>query len=102
MSRLARGGIAGQPGERPHALPGGLVRPAALREELGEDELRGKDVDPTNAVKHFKWRPKGTRRIHDTPDWTEVSAPSWRRISSSRAPSADRHGQVSKSQRMGS
>lgn len=25
-------------------------------------------------MKHFKWRPKGKRRIHDTPNWTEVRA----------------------------
>ena len=28
----------------------------------------------TNAVKHFKWRPRGTRRIHDTPSWSETLA----------------------------
>ena len=28
----------------------------------------------TNAVKHFKWRPAGKRRIHDKPNWTEVKA----------------------------
>ena len=28
----------------------------------------------TNAVKHFKWRARGTRRIHDKPSWSEVTA----------------------------
>ena len=28
----------------------------------------------TNAVKHFKWRSRGTRRIHDKPTWTEQIA----------------------------
>ena len=28
----------------------------------------------TNAVKHFKWRPKGKRRIHEKPDRREVAA----------------------------
>jgi DNA polymerase len=28
----------------------------------------------TNAVKHFKWRARGTRRIHDKPSWSEIMA----------------------------
>lgn len=28
----------------------------------------------TNAVKHFKWTPRGKRRLHQTPDRTEVEA----------------------------
>ena len=28
----------------------------------------------TNAVKHFKWRPQGKRRIHDKPNWSEIRA----------------------------
>jgi uracil-DNA glycosylase len=28
----------------------------------------------TNAVKHFKWRSQGTRRIHDKPSWSEQTA----------------------------
>jgi uracil-DNA glycosylase len=28
----------------------------------------------TNAVKHFKWEPKGKRRIHQKPNWTEMTA----------------------------
>jgi DNA polymerase len=28
----------------------------------------------TNAVKHFKWRPSGKRRIHDKPSWSEIQA----------------------------
>src|SRR5439155_12312642 len=28
----------------------------------------------TNAVKHFKWKPRGKRRIHDKPSWSEVAA----------------------------
>ena len=39
----------------------------------------------TNAVKHFKWRPKGTRRIHDTPSWSEIHACDvWLRIELAR------------------
>ena len=28
----------------------------------------------TNAVKHFKWEPRGTRRIHKKPRWSEIKA----------------------------
>lgn len=28
----------------------------------------------TNAVKHFKWQARGKRRIHQNPNWTEVTA----------------------------
>src|SRR3546814_17234232 len=31
-------------------------------------------TDMTNAVKHFKWKPRGKRRIHDKPNRTEVVA----------------------------
>ena len=168
--------VGEQPGDVEDRRCEPFVGPAGrlLREVLGEVGLREKDVYLTNAVKHFKWRPKGTRRIHDTPNWTEVKAcspwlhaelelvrpkvlvclgriaaqalvgrdarvtalrgrvldvpeltmpvvvtfrpsavlragderrrlrASWRMISSSRAPSPDRHDEVSKSQRVGS
>src|SRR5204862_2192996 len=28
----------------------------------------------TNVVKHFKWRPRGKRRIHQKPNWSEMAA----------------------------
>jgi DNA polymerase len=28
----------------------------------------------TNVVKHFKWEPRGKRRIHQKPNWQEVAA----------------------------
>jgi uracil-DNA glycosylase len=28
----------------------------------------------TNAVKHFKWEPRGKRRIHAKPNWSELAA----------------------------
>ena len=28
----------------------------------------------TNVVKHFKWTPKGRRRIHAKPNWSEIAA----------------------------
>ncbi|HEY7178842.1 MAG TPA: UdgX family uracil-DNA binding protein [Gaiella sp.] len=68
--------VGEQPGDvedeqgRPFVGPAGVL----LRKVLGEVGLRERDLYLTNAVKHFKWRPKGTRRIHDTPDWNEVRA----------------------------
>ena len=32
------------------------------------------DVYVTNAVKHFKWTPRGKRRIHQTPNQIEITA----------------------------
>jgi DNA polymerase len=68
--------VGEQPGDvedeqgRPFVGPAGLL----LRKVVQEVGLRERDLYLTNAVKHFKWRPKGTRRIHDTPNWSEVRA----------------------------
>ena len=68
--------VGEQPGDvedeqgRPFVGPAGLL----LRKVVHEVGLRESDLYLTNAVKHFKWRPKGTRRIHDTPSWSEVRA----------------------------
>lgn len=68
--------VGEQPGDvedeqgRPFVGPAGLL----LRKVVHEVGLRESDLYLTNAVKHFKWRPKGTRRIHDTPNWSEVRA----------------------------
>jgi DNA polymerase len=45
-----------------------------LRELLHEADIVADDVYLTNAVKHFKWRPSGKRRIHDKPNAAEVRA----------------------------
>ena len=68
--------VGEQPGDvedvngRPFVGPAGKL----LRELLEESGLAQDDVYLTNAVKHFKWRPRGTRRIHDKPSWAEVVA----------------------------
>ena len=68
--------VGEQPGDvedrqgRPFVGPAGRL----LREVLAEAGIDEKEVYVTNAVKHFKWRPKGTRRIHDKPSWSEVVA----------------------------
>jgi DNA polymerase len=68
--------VGEQPGDvedeegRPFVGPAGLL----LRRVLDEVGLDERELYLTNAVKHFKWRPKGTRRIHDKPNWTEIRA----------------------------
>ena len=68
--------VGEQPGDVEDRRGEPFVGPAGglLRDVLEEVGLREADVYLTNAVKHFKWRPKGTRRIHDTPNWTEIRA----------------------------
>jgi len=43
----------------------------AAVEEAGIDRTR---VYITNAVKHFKWKPQGKRRLHQKPNAAEISA----------------------------
>jgi DNA polymerase len=68
--------IGEQPGDvedrtgEPFVGPAGRLLDEAL-EAAGIDRTR---VYLTNAVKHFKWRPKGKRRIHEKPDRTEIRA----------------------------
>ena len=74
-----RGGlmlVGEQPGDvedregRPFVGPAGRL----LRELLAEADLADEKLYVTNAVKHFKWRPSGKRRIHDKPSWSEIRA----------------------------
>ena len=72
-----------QPGDAEDEAGHPFVGPAGmlLRKLLDEVGLDERELYLTNAVKHFKWRPKGTRRIHDKPTWSEVSAcDHWLRI----------------------
>ena len=68
--------VGEQPGDvedragRPFVGPAGKL----LRELLAEAGIDERRVYLTNAVKHFKWRPAGKRRIHDKPNWTEIKA----------------------------
>jgi DNA polymerase len=68
--------VGEQPGDREDIAGEPFVGPAGgvLRKAL---VAAGIDVDATyltNAVKHFKWRPKGKRRLHQTPRVGEVLA----------------------------
>jgi DNA polymerase len=68
--------VGEQPGDqedkagRPFVGPAGRLLDQAL-EEAGIDRSL---AYVTNAVKHFKWEPKGKRRIHAKPTWTELAA----------------------------
>jgi DNA polymerase len=73
----ARVVLAGeQPGDqedrsgRPFVGPAGHV----LDEALQRAGLVREHVYVTNAVKHFKWQPRGKRRIHQRPGRTEIVA----------------------------
>jgi uracil-DNA glycosylase len=58
---------------RPFIGPAGLLLDKALR-EAGVDRKR---VYVTNAVKHFKFEPRGKRRLHKRPNAGEIKI--WRR-----------------------
>jgi uracil-DNA glycosylase family protein len=68
--------VGEQPGDkedlegRPFVGPAGRLLDEAL-EEAGIDR---KTVYLTNAVKHFKWEPRGKRRIHQRPNRAEIAA----------------------------
>jgi uracil-DNA glycosylase len=66
--------VGEQPGDRedregrPFVGPAGLLLDKALR-EAGMDR---KNVYVTNAVKHFKFEPRGKRRLHKRPNAREI------------------------------
>ena len=68
--------VGEQPGDRediegkPFVGPAGRLLDEALK-EAGIDRTR---VYITNAVKHFKWKPQGKRRLHQKPNAAEISA----------------------------
>jgi DNA polymerase len=68
--------VGEQPGDREDLAGQPFVGPAGriLDDALDAAGIDRSDVYVTNAVKHFKWRPSGKRRIHDKPSWTEVQA----------------------------
>src|SRR3954463_8564079 len=68
--------VGEQPGDsedlagKPFVGPAGKIMDRAL-EEAGIDR---KHVYVTNAVKHFKWEPRGKRRIHQKPNSRDIAA----------------------------
>jgi len=55
---------------KPFVGPAGKLLDVALK-EAGIDRRK---VYVTNAVKHFKWEPRGKRRIHKKPNAAEIAA----------------------------
>jgi uracil-DNA glycosylase len=68
--------VGEQPGDQediqghPFVGPAGRILDRAL-EEAGIDR---KEIYVTNTVKHFKWEPRGKRRIHKKPNSLEITA----------------------------
>jgi DNA polymerase len=68
--------VGEQPGDREDLEGRPFVGPAGqlLDRALEEVEIDRSQVYVTNVVKHFKWKPQGTRRIHQKPNWREIAA----------------------------
>src|SRR5580700_998900 len=68
--------IGEQPGNHEDLEGKPFVGPAGqlLDEALAEAGIDRKKVYVTNAVKHFKWEPRGKRRIHKKLDAGEIAA----------------------------
>jgi uracil-DNA glycosylase len=68
--------VGEQPGDVEDKAGEPFVGPAGqlLRESLEDAGIALSDVYLTNAVKHFKWTPRGKRRIHEKPNRIEVLA----------------------------
>jgi uracil-DNA glycosylase len=68
--------IGEQPGDREDIEGRPFVGPAGqlLDQCLEEAGIERDEVYVTNAVKHFKWEPRGKRRIHKKPSAKEIAA----------------------------
>jgi len=68
--------VGEQPGDREDVEGKPFVGPAGrlLDEALEEAGISRGRVYITNAVKHFKWKPQGKRRLHQRPNAAEISA----------------------------
>lgn len=68
--------VGEQPGDREDRQGRPFVGPAGqlLQQALDEAGIERDDVYVTNAVKHFKWEPRGTRRLHKKPLDSEIAA----------------------------
>lgn len=76
-SRSARLMLVGeQPGDEEDIAGQPFVGPAGrlLDELLAEAEIDRREVYVTNAVKHFKWTPRGKKRLHGKPSSREIGA----------------------------
>jgi DNA polymerase len=68
--------VGEQPGDKEDQAGRPFVGPAGriLDEALAQAEIDRARLFVTNAVKHFKWKARGKRRIHERPDVAEITA----------------------------
>jgi uracil-DNA glycosylase family protein len=68
--------VGEQPGDMEDKQGHPFVGPAGrlLDDALAEAGIAREDAYLTNAVKHFKWQPRGKRRIHQRPSGAEIMA----------------------------
>jgi len=68
--------IGEQPGDKEDLAGHPFVGPAGrvLDDALNDAGIDREQVYVTNTVKHFKWKARGKRRIHDKPNAAEVAA----------------------------
>ncbi|SRR5581483_2833634 len=68
--------VGEQPGNDEDLAGKPFVGPAGrlLDEALAEAGIQREEIYVTNVVKHFKWEPKGKRRIHKKPSSREIAA----------------------------
>lgn len=68
--------VGEQPGDQEDRRGEPFVGPAGavLDKALADAGIPRKQVYVTNAVKHFKWEPRGKRRIHMKPRFSEIKA----------------------------
>lgn len=68
--------VGEQPGDQEDMAGHPFVGPAGrlLDRALADAKLNRDELYLTNAVKHFKWEPRGRRRLHKKPSLREVAA----------------------------
>ena len=68
--------VGEQPGDQEDIAGKPFVGPAGklLDKCLAEAGIDRKQTYITNMVKHFKWEPRGKRRLHEKPNQMEISA----------------------------
>ena len=68
--------VGEQPGDREDQTGAPFVGPAGemLDRALEEAGIDRRTVYVTNVVKHFRWKPRGKRRIHQKPNREEIDA----------------------------
>jgi DNA polymerase len=71
--------VGEQPGDQEDLQGAPFVGPAGrlLDRALDEAGIDREEVYVTNAVKHFKFEPRGKKRIHKKPDRPEIEACKW-------------------------